>query len=226
MVALRRTEEQTRQMCRRKKKKADQHQRKLQGDCLYLAGWLLVLTTLPAADWSAQEVLSLYRARWHIELLFKRIKQLLNQHCLRAGTEETAMATVYAILVSWLLQQEVALEMRAVLNEMYLLFEEEKKMMIEAAPQQDCTEEPAISEWQLQALSVDLFRQQVQGVWSRQRLLSCLPKLRRHGGERRRKRAQHWQQVSQWLVDPGRGTRPKGLDQDTSAVCARSTVLA
>ena len=226
VVALRRTQEQTRQMCRRKKKKADQDHRKLQGDTWYLAGWLLVLTTLPAADWSAQEVLSLYRARWHIELLFKRIKQLLHQHCLRAETEETAVATVYAILVSWVVQQEVALEMRAVLNEMYLLLEEEKKMMIEEAPHQGCNEEPAISEWQLQALSVDLFRQQVQGVWSRERLLSCLPKLRRHLGERRRKRSHQWQQVSQWLVDPGRGTPPKVGDQGKSAVCARSTVLA
>jgi len=213
-------------MCRRKKKKADQHHRKLQGDCLYLAGWVLVLTTLPAADWRAQEVLSLYRARWHIEFLFKRIKQLLHQHCLRAETEETAVATGYAIVVSWLLQQQVALERRALLNEMYLLLEEEKQMMSQEAPQQDGTEEPALSEWQLQALSVDLLRQQVQGVWSRQRLLSCLPKLRRQLGERRRKRAHHCQQVSQWLVDPGRGTRPKGGDQDTSAVCARSTVLA
>ena len=226
VIALRRTQEQTRQLCRRKRKKAGQDHRKLQADTLYLAGWLLILTTLPAADWSAQEVLSLYRARWHIELLFKRIKQLLNQHCLRAETEETAVATVYAILVSWVLQQEVALEMRSVLNEMYLLLEEEKMMMIEEPTNQEWNEEPAISEWQIQALSVDLFRQQVQGVWSRQRLLHFLPLLRRHLGERRRKRPHQWQQVRRWLVDPENGTRSKAEDQGGPAVSARSTLLA
>jgi hypothetical protein len=41
-------------MGRRKKKKAEQHHRKLQGESVYLAGWLLVVTTLPAADWSAR----------------------------------------------------------------------------------------------------------------------------------------------------------------------------
>lgn len=79
---------------------------------------MLVLTTLPGADWSDQEVLSLYRARWHIELLFKPIKQLLSQHRLRAQTEETAKATVYAILVGWMLQQEVAQEIRESLQQM------------------------------------------------------------------------------------------------------------
>ncbi len=77
-----------------------------------------MLTTLPAADWSDQEVLSLYRARWHIELLFKRIKQLLSQHRLRAQTEATAKATVYAILVGWMLQQEGAEAFRESLQQM------------------------------------------------------------------------------------------------------------
>src|SRR5712691_9155789 len=135
-----------------------------------------------------------------IEVLFKRIKQLLCQHILRAETEETARATVYAILVSWVLQHEVALELRANLQEMYLILEEEGKTMIEDPTNQERQEEPAISEWQVQALSVNLFRQQVQGVWSRQRLLDCLPLLRRHLGERRRKRPHQWQQVHRWLV--------------------------
>jgi len=226
VVALRRTEEQAQRMRRRKKKKAGQDHRKLQKETLYLAGWLLTLTTLPAADWSAQDVLSLYRARWHIELLFKRIKQLLSQHCLRAETDETAIATVSAILVSWVLQQEVALEIRANIQQMYQILEEEKEMMIKELEQQEDQEEPAMSEWQVQALSVDLFRQQVRGVWRRPRLLDCLPLLRRHLGERRRKRPHQWQQVRRWLVDPEKGTCSKAEDQGGSAVSARSTLLA
>jgi len=40
----------------------------VQADTLYLAGWVLLITTLPRAHWSAQQVLRLYQARWHIEL--------------------------------------------------------------------------------------------------------------------------------------------------------------
>jgi len=225
VVGLRRTEQQAQRMRRRKKKKAGQDHRKLQGETLYLAGWLLVLRTLPAADWSAQEVLSLYRARWHIEVLFKRIKQLLCQHILRAETEETARATVYAILVSWVLQHEVALELRANLQEMYLILEEEGKTMIEDPTNQERQEEPAISEWQVQALSVNLFRQQVQGVWSRQRLFDCLPLLRRHLGERRRKRPHQWQQVHRWLVDPAKAGPSEAGSERKTAVSARSTAF-
>ncbi len=199
VVALRRTKEQTEQARRRKCKKASKGQRKLQPDTLYLAGWLLVLTTLPVADWSDQEVLSLYRARWHIELLFKRIKQLLSQHRLRAETEETAKATVYAILVSWMLQHEVAQEIRVSLQEMQAVLLEAEQPLEET----EAWQQPPISEWQVQALSVELFCQQVRGGWTHERLRSCLPQLRRHLGERPRKRPHRWQQVTQWLQGSG-----------------------
>jgi transposase len=157
VIALRRTAEQTEQMRRQKCKKASKKQRGIQSGTWYLAGWLLVLTTLPAADWSAVEVLSLYRARWHIELLFKRIKQLLSQHRLRAETEETALATVYAIVVSWVMQQEVACEMRSLLSQLYAQVQEEKKAMSEQMGKPLDEEEQAISEWRLQTWSEDRF---------------------------------------------------------------------
>ena len=79
LVALRLSAEQTRASRRRKKIKAQQAKRKLQAETRYLAGWLLVVTSLPAQQWSDAEVLALYRARWHIELFFKRLKHLLYQ---------------------------------------------------------------------------------------------------------------------------------------------------
>jgi hypothetical protein len=209
VVALRRTKEQTDQARRRKCKKASKAHRQIQPDTLYLAGWVLVLTTLPAADWSDQEVLSLYRARWQIELLFKRIKQLLSQHRLRARTEETAKATVYAILVSWMLQQEVAQEIRASLQQMQAVLLEAQQ------PLQDPEgwQQPAISEWQVQALSVELFCQQVRGGWTHQRLRTCLPQLRRHLGERPRKRPHRWQQITQGLLGAGGAARSRPVQK-------------
>lgn len=69
LIALRLTPEQRERAQRRKKRLASKGQRQLQQDTLYLAGWLLLVTTLPPQQWSDQQVLSLYRARWHIEIV-------------------------------------------------------------------------------------------------------------------------------------------------------------
>lgn len=198
VIALRRTEEQRKRVLGQKKRISTKNHRTLQQETEYLTRWLLVLTTLPAQDWSAQEILSLYRARWQIEMLFKRIKQLLNQHVIRAKTEETAKATVAAILVSWVLQQGVATEMRSLLGEMYRELEVQQN-------KEEKNEEEVVrifSEWMLQKVSSDLFRQQVQGPLTRQRVLECLPKLKRHLRDSPRKRTHQWSRVTQWLVDP------------------------
>jgi SRSO17 transposase len=41
------------------------------------AGYVIVLTTLPAQVLSAEQVLEMYRGRWQIELVFKRLKSIL-----------------------------------------------------------------------------------------------------------------------------------------------------
>lgn len=51
---------------------------------LFLAEFVLVLTTLAPAVLSAETVLALYRCRWQVELLFKRYKSLLDLDQLRA----------------------------------------------------------------------------------------------------------------------------------------------
>jgi hypothetical protein len=208
VIALRRSHEQTQQMQRRKREKASKKQKGIHSETLYLAGWLLLLTSLPATDWSAAEVLSLYRTRWHIELLFKRIKELLSQHRLRAHTQQSALASVYAIVVSWLMQQEVASEMRSVLWQVYAELQEDHSRMSEAPSQVLEQEEAAISQWQVQSWSVDLLRHQVRGSWTRQRLLGCLPLLKRHLTERRRQRPHRWQQAYHWLAGPQSRTDP------------------
>src|SRR5437764_402867 len=54
------------------RKKASKQQRELKAETLFLAGWLLVFSSLPTARWSDAQVLSLYRARWQVELVIKR----------------------------------------------------------------------------------------------------------------------------------------------------------
>jgi IS4 transposase len=58
-------------------KKASNEPREIKAETLFLAGWLIVFSSRPSANWSDEQVLSLYRARWQIELLIKRMKQVL-----------------------------------------------------------------------------------------------------------------------------------------------------
>jgi hypothetical protein len=67
-VALRLSQQQREAAQRRKKRTATRKQQQVQADTLYLAGWVLLVTTRPSEQWSDQQVLCLYQARWHIEL--------------------------------------------------------------------------------------------------------------------------------------------------------------
>ena len=53
---------------RRVRRKAQQKGRLPSTTALWLAEWLLVVTTLAAADWPLADVLRLYRARWQVEV--------------------------------------------------------------------------------------------------------------------------------------------------------------
>jgi Transposase DDE domain len=55
-----------------------------QASTLFLAGWVLVWTSLPPDVLRAETVLQLYRVRWQVELAIKRCKSLLDLDALRA----------------------------------------------------------------------------------------------------------------------------------------------
>ncbi|MCP3972405.1 MAG: transposase [Rhodobacteraceae bacterium] len=61
---------------------------------LFLAGWVLVFTSLAPEVLSAEAVGELYRVRWQVELAFKRLKSVLNLDALRASLGG-ALAEVY-----------------------------------------------------------------------------------------------------------------------------------
>ena len=90
------------------RKKASKQQRAIKEQTLVLAGWLLVFCSLPATRWSDEQVLALYRARWQVELLIKRMKSVLKLAQLRGKTALTNEATILALLVCWALQQQEA----------------------------------------------------------------------------------------------------------------------
>jgi len=54
---------------------------------LFLAGWVLVFTTLAPEVVSAQTIMALYRCRWQVELAIKRWKSVLAMDALRAKAQ-------------------------------------------------------------------------------------------------------------------------------------------
>jgi Transposase DDE domain len=167
---------------KRKATKAKKAKRKLTPTTVALAGWLVVITTLDTS-WPAPEVLRLYQARWQIELVFKRIKQLLRLAALRCQNRAAVEATVRAHLVAWALQEQVAAEVRALL------------------PSGTRDPHAPASSWVLAGLSVQTVREQVRGSWTKARLHACLPRLLRFLVSNRRQRCQQEAAIRAWLED-------------------------
>jgi len=67
--------------------------------------WLL--TTLPAAAATPRRVLELYRLRWQIELLFKRLKSLLHLDQLPSRQGPTAKSWMLARFLAAALAQQL-----------------------------------------------------------------------------------------------------------------------
>ncbi len=174
---------------KRKAEKAKKAHRKLTPTTVALAGWVVLITTLDAS-WPATEVLRLYQARWQIELVFKRIKQLLRLAPLRCQNREAVEATVRAILIAWALQEQVAAEVRALL------------------PSGAREPEAPASSWLLAGLSVQTLRQQVRGSWSVARIQDCRSQLGRFLVTSPRKRRQTEADIRQWLSERLRNVQP------------------
>jgi hypothetical protein len=156
LIALVLPEEQATALRRQKQRQARAKGRTLSEQALFLAGFVLLVTTLPAQQWSKEQLLELYRARWQIEVLFKRIKQVLDLHRLRSETPETAQA----LLVAWLLIEDD----------------------LEALRRQLADGQPfavALSSGQLARLAFGSLHKAVEGWYSREQLHAFLPEFRR-----------------------------------------------
>jgi hypothetical protein len=63
------------------------------------AAYFYVFTTLPRKEFRASKVLLMYRVRWHVELLFKRLKSLLGLGHLKKYDPESARAWIQGKLL-------------------------------------------------------------------------------------------------------------------------------
>ena len=216
LVVFRLSEEQQQKAERRTKRKASKSQHKVRPDTLYFSGWVLLVTTLPTEHWNDQQVLRLYQARWHIELLFKRMKQFLMMQRLRCKTRETAQPTITALLIGWaLLEQESATIRLTLSNALHCVqgVSEGKSLgKLITAPSwwHDDLENP-LSEWMLTEASFDLLCQQIRGTYTAERFRACLPRLQRFLRTGHRNRPHLYSQVSRWCSEPA--TIPKSEEQ-------------
>jgi Transposase DDE domain len=171
----------TRRARRRARRKAQKAGRTITAPTLAVAGWLLLITTLDAGTWSTADVLYVYRARWQVELVFKKMKQLLRLNQIRSTHRTSVEATVRALLIAWALQESTTTWLRALL-------------CATASP-----ESVVVSGWLLSGLGLETLRQQVQGRWSEARLQACLPRLHRFLCSRPRRRGHQESAVRTWL---------------------------
>jgi hypothetical protein len=74
-------------------------------ETLEAAAYMVVFTTISAEDLSAAQVLEMYRGRWQIEIVFKRLKSILGLGHLRKTDPESARAWIQGkLLVAFLVE--------------------------------------------------------------------------------------------------------------------------
>jgi hypothetical protein len=182
---------------RRKWQEARDHGRKVTWQTLFYAGWVVLVTTLSESEWSDEEVLRIYRARWQIELVFKRMKQLLKLAQLRSQQQELVEVTVRALLIAWALMEGEA----AVLRELFVQVAHQLSIGLSGSAVAGLSSagERPLSSWLLTQLCLSTLRQQVQGQWSRARVRACARELQRflHSSPRRRRHQET--EVRSWL---------------------------
>ncbi len=133
-------------------------------------------------------MLRLYRARGQADLVYKRMKQVLDLNQLRSQPREVVEATVRLLLIAWALQEAEAAQVRVQVPH---------GLPTEASVP---TAEPSVvSSWLLTTLCLETLRQQVRGPWSAARLRACLPRLQRYLCSRPRRRRHQETERRMWL---------------------------
>jgi hypothetical protein len=138
----------------RRRRKATKDGNVLQARTLVFASWLLLITTLPTAHWPRAEVFALYRTRWQIETLFKRLKQLVQLHGLPSHLYRTNEAILALMVLGWA-----------------LLDHQETRGPLHVSP---------TSPWQSRALVLHTWRAMLWGSWSWEALVHSLDTLYRY----------------------------------------------
>jgi IS4 transposase len=121
------------------------HGRKYNHELVWWASWVLLVTTTDEAVWSGQDLIYLYRARWQIELLFKRIKQCLRLHYFVLKDWQRVSCVLHLNLIAWWLQEQEAQWLRDLLTQVVSPAQEPIREVYE--PELEDEEESEESQW-------------------------------------------------------------------------------
>jgi hypothetical protein len=212
VVCYRLPKEQAKKACERKEAKLrKKHGRNYNHELVWWANFVLLVTTTQREQWSGKDLVALYRARWQIELFFKRLKQCLHLHQLRYQDWERASCVVQLYLIVWWLQEQEAQWMREVLSSVLEPLAEDVCEVSEgegeeeqSQGEQEEEQDWVLSSWTLAHVCGEQVRTMLRGAWSHRRIQECQHALRRYMRSHRRKRGHRESEQRAWLQSRGR----------------------
>lgn len=109
VCAMKRAEQSTVQEQQHARRQAQLKGRKASEESLFLCNYLLIFTTLGEDDFSARNIIRAYRLRWQIEMVFKRLKSLLELGQLHKYKQGSIRAFLSGkILIALLLEKMIS----------------------------------------------------------------------------------------------------------------------
>jgi hypothetical protein len=103
MVAIKKPAQAAAEARRKARREAQREGYRLSKQALAAADWVILVTSLPPAEFATADVLALYRLRWRIELGFKRLKSVIGLKGPPGTDERSARPYVLAHLLMILL---------------------------------------------------------------------------------------------------------------------------
>ena len=103
LIAIRKSDAAAAESRRKARRQAQKDGYQISQQTLAAADWFILVTSLAAAEFSAEDVLALYRLRWRVELGFKRLKSVIGLHGPPGTDERSARPYILAHLLMLLL---------------------------------------------------------------------------------------------------------------------------
>jgi len=180
---------------RKEAKLRKKHGKQYNRETVWWASWVLLVSTTPAQVWSGQDLVRLYRARWQIELFFKRLKQCLRVHELDFQDLHRARGMLHLHLLVWWLQEQEAQWMREVLRAAL------STPCHEIAQEQETedSQTDVLSSWTLAHFCSEEVRTMLRGAWSKARKQECQEHLLRYVRSHPRPRGHRESEQRAWL---------------------------
>jgi hypothetical protein len=143
-------------------KQARKKGKKLSHSTWLAAGFVILITNLPAQTWETSRIIDLYRLRWQIEIQIKRLKSLLHLDHLRAQDPRLVQAYLLAKLLA------------------ALLLDQQVHQADQQAPDLFQSLQRPVSLWRLHALLLVGLRDAIIGHISFVKIMAALPSLHRY----------------------------------------------